>query len=253
MPVAVRLILYSENLPLYDATSMPSPPTVTSSAPTPPQAANAWIMPNWSEPPAFVTQPDGLFLEGQGDAPDVTSTHIVYVIDNSGSMLSAFDRVVEELEESIGYLTDLQQFQVYFYSKGTFQAPLPGGLRLATDENKIECGRALRKVIVTGYGCLPISALILAFEALKAVPDKPGVRKVLFILSDGDFDSEESQYKGTWREGVVREWLRKNNADKGVHVYPIILGEKPYKETEEATKTIASENGGEYRFVEGKY
>ncbi|MCY2924603.1 MAG: hypothetical protein NT031_04060, partial [Planctomycetota bacterium] len=157
------------------------------------------------------------------------------------------------LEESIGYLTDLQQFQVYFYSKGTFHAPLPGGLRLATDENKIECGRALKKVRSAGYGSLAIAAVIPAFEAFKAVPDKPGQRKVLFILSDGDFDSEGCLYNRMGRQHVVLEWLRKNNADKAVHVYPIILGEKPCKETEEAMKTIASENGGEYRFVERKY
>lgn len=229
-------------------------PNVTSSAPTPPQTANALTKPGGpvaSGPKESL--PTCRFFEATEEAPGVEATHIVYVIDNSGAMLLEFDRVVEGLLDSVGCLQEEQEFQVYFYSKDTFHALLPGGLRPATDENKIEFARALRGIVSSGYGRSPIPALIPAFEALKVVPDKPGVRKVLFILSESDIDSGGCLYNRNEPEYEVRDWLRKNNADKAVHVYPIILGDQPAKETEADMKALAGENGGEYRFVKAQH
>ncbi|MCY2924965.1 MAG: hypothetical protein NT031_05915, partial [Planctomycetota bacterium] len=85
------------------------------------------------------------------------------------------------------------------------------------------------------------------------VPTIPGDGKVLFLLTDGDFDVSEYKYKGLVSNEAVTRWLRDNNSDTSVHVCPIIRGDKPGKETEEAMRKIATENGGKYYFVAEGY
>jgi hypothetical protein len=48
---------------------------------------------------------------------------------------------------------------------------------------------------------------------------------------------------------AVIHWLRANNRNGGVHVYPIILGPRPSSDTEASVKLLAEENGGRYRYV----
>lgn len=176
--------------------------------------------------------------------------HVCYVIHNSGKMLTAFDQIVDKLKDSIGELQETQNFHVVFFAKDTFQESPTRRLVPASDANKVETLKFLREIRAAGYGSSPIPALDVAFKALHAVAAVPGEGKVLFLLTDGDFDVSAYKYKGLVSNEAVTRWLRDNNSDKSVHVCPVVIGEKPGKETEEAMRKIASENGGQYTFVE---
>ena len=191
---------------------------------------------------------------GGGDSGGAGNVkYVCYVIDHSGSVLSAFDEILEELKGSIGGLAEVQDFHVVFFAKDTFQENPTKRLVPASPANKRDALTFLREIRASGYGSSPIPALDAGFKAFRAVPNEVGKGKLMYVLTDGDFDTSAYKYKGLVGNEAVLTWLRDNNTDKMVHVYPIILGEKPGKETEESMRKIASENGGEYRFVEPKH
>ncbi|MEI7837067.1 MAG: vWA domain-containing protein [Planctomycetota bacterium] len=196
---------------------------------------------------------DGFFGNGGDGGGGGNVKYVCYVIDHSGSVLSAFDEILEELKSSIGGLHETQDFHVVFFAKDAFQENPTRRLVPATDANKRDALGFLREIRASGYGSSPIPALDAAFKSFRAAPNEVGKGKLMYVLTDGDFDTSAYKYKGMVGNDAVTQWLRDNNGDKMVHVYPIILGEKPGKETEESMRKIASENGGEYRFVERKY
>lgn len=201
--------------------------------------------------PGYVWSSEGKVTRPAGAGVD--ATHAVYVIDTSGSMLPHFDGVLEELQASVAGLTSPQRFQVIFYARDTFVAYPPAGLACASGEAKSAFREFLKEIRSYGWGSSPVPALEAAVKNLKTIPDRPGERKVLFLLTDGGFN-DVWYYKYKYRPSVdVGGWLRQANADKAVHVYPIIIGVRPAKESEEEMKTIAGENGGQYRFIDAKY
>jgi hypothetical protein len=196
----------------------------------------------------------GFFGEGEGgDGTGGNVKYVIYCIDHSGSVLPAFDEILEELKGSIGGLIEAQEFHVVFFAKDSWQENPPRRLVQANDANKREALAFLRDIRAAGWGSSPIPAIIAGFKAFRAAPNKEGEGKLMYLLTDGDFDTSGYKYKGLMGNEAVVVWLRDNNADKTVHVTPIILGEKPSQETEESMRKIATENGGEYRFVERKY
>ncbi|MCY2931126.1 MAG: VWA domain-containing protein [Planctomycetota bacterium] len=186
--------------------------------------------------------------EGDGRAGNVK--YICYVIDHSGSVLPAFDEIIEELMNSIGGLADTQDFHVVFFAKDAFEENPTRRLVAATEANKRDALSFLKKIVASGYGSSPIPALDAAFKAMQSLPNEAGKNKLMYVLTDGDFDTTAFKYKGLVGNDAVIAWLRDHNTDKMIHVYPIILGDKPAKETEDSMRKIASENGGEYRYVE---
>lgn len=179
--------------------------------------------------------------------------YVCYVIDHSGSVIPAWKEIIEELNSSIRGLAETQDFHLVFFAKDTFHENPPRRLVPASDANKKDALTFLKGVEAGGYGSCPIPALAVALKAIRGVPNRPGAGKVLYLLTDGDFDTTTYKYKGLVGNDAVIAWLRDNNTGKMVHVYPIILGDKPAKETEDSMRKIASENGGEYRFVERRH
>jgi hypothetical protein len=123
----------------------------------------------------------------------------------------------------------------------------------ADEDHKREVLAFVSPIIAMGRGSSPIPAMIRAFKAFQNAPDKRG--RVMYILTDGEFDTSGYRYKSAsgkelmGTEAVIA-WLRDNNKDGSVHVYPIILGLQPSPQIEEKMKTIAKENGGEYKYVQ---
>lgn len=176
--------------------------------------------------------------------------YVCYVIDHSGSVIERFDEIIDELKNSIGGLAESQDFHVVFFAKDAFEENPTRRLVSATEANKRDALSFLKKIVASGYGSSPIPALDAAFRAFKSLPNEPGKGKLLYVLTDGDFDTTAYKYKGLVGNDAVIAWLRDSNVDHSVHVYPIILGDKPTKETEDSMRKIAAENGGEYRYVD---
>jgi hypothetical protein len=180
----------------------------------------------------------GFFGAGGRGGGGGNAYYVIFTIDHSGSMMSNFDEVGVELKNSIFRLTDLQSFHVVFFAGDSADEATAKRLVQATEENKRQAVKYLDGVNAAGFGSSPIPALAAAFKAFKAVQDQRG--KMLYMLTDGEFD--------TGSEAVI-QWLRDNNKDKTVHVYPLIIGDKPDEKTEQVMQTIAKENGGEYKYV----
>ncbi|MCY2924473.1 MAG: VWA domain-containing protein [Planctomycetota bacterium] len=195
----------------------------------------------------------GVKFFGEQEIAGENIRYACYVIDHSGSVLSAFDEIIKELKKSINGLHETQDFHVVFFAKDTFQECPSRRLIPASDTNKGDALTFLKEIRASGYGSSPIPALAAAFKAFRAVPARSGDGKVLYLLTDGDFDTSNYKYKGLAGNHAVATWLRDNNGDRSVHVYPIIMGERPDDKTVESMRKIASENGGEYHFVERKY
>jgi hypothetical protein len=178
--------------------------------------------------------------------------YVIFVIDKSGSVVGSFDEIRSQLIESICRLNKPQQFHVIFFSGDKCEQLPPKRLVTATIESKRAVVQALGAVQATGFGSSPIPALEAAFRAFRNTPDNRA--KVLFLLTDGEFDSSGYEYRG--RDGkplmgnqAVIQWLHANNKDAGVLVYPIIVGPKPSADTEASMKLLAKENNGRYRYV----
>jgi hypothetical protein len=204
---------------------------------------------------------------GGGGGGGGNAWNIIYVLDSSGSVVGTFDNIRQELKSSVFQLNrmnNLQAVHVIFFSEDAFQEAPAHRLVTADAAHKREISTYVNTVVAQGHGSSPIPAMIRAFAAFRS-SNKKG--QVMYILTDGEFDMSKyvftsvggKKLQGT--EAVI-EWLRENNPDikgvdkagkpftnKFVHVYVIILGDTPSPEVEESMKTIAKENGGEYKFV----
>jgi hypothetical protein len=206
----------------------------------------------WDDPlPPRNWRPDGV-VRFLGSRPERRAYYVIFVIDKSGSMVGSFDEVRTQLIDSICRLKAHQQFHVIFFSGDKFEQLQPRRMVTATSDNQRAAVRALSSVHATSFGSSPIPALETAFRAFRNTPDYRG--KVLFLLTDGEFDSNGYEYRG--RDGkplmgnqAVIQWLRANNKSGGVHVYPIIMGPKPSADTEASLKLLAKENNGCYTYV----
>jgi hypothetical protein len=213
------------------------------------------------------TAKSGFYGAGGGGGGGGNAWNVIYVLDSSGSVVGSFDSIRQELKNSVFQLNltnNLQTVHVIFFCEDAFQEAPSRRLVTADAIHKREISTYVDTVVAQGYGSSPIPAMIRAFNAFKN-SNKKG--QVMYILTDGDFDS--SKYAYTAKNGqklqgtpAVIEWLRENNPDikgvdkagkpftnKFVHVYVIILGDTPSSEVEESMKTIAKENSGEYKFV----
>ena len=177
--------------------------------------------------------------------------NVVFVIDQSGSVLTAFDLICNELCEYISWLNEKQSFHVVFFAKDTFQENPARRLMPATDPNKLDAVRFLRTVRASGYGSCPIPALEAGFRALAGAPAAEG--KLLYLLTDGDFETSGHVYNSGGRvlrgNDAVVAWLHDHNANQAVQVNVIIVGDRPSSDTEACMRSIAKDNRGVYHYV----
>lgn len=176
---------------------------------------------------------------------------IVYVLDASGSVLETFDRIRNELKNSVFKLDETQSVHVIFFRNDSCAEAPARRLVSANTENKVALKDFVNSIEPMGHGSSPIPALGAALRAMKA--SAGGGANLVYLLTDGDFDQSSFVYKSggrtlTGTEAVIA-WLRENNKDGFLHVSPIVLGPAPEPRVEEMMRTIAKENGGEYRYV----
>jgi len=207
-------------------------------APQPPKVVAAPPPPD-DEPVPAGPKPASSFSGAGGRAYNV-----VYMIDRSGSMLAGFDAVRRELLKSIDALDGKQYFHVVFFGGRRPKENPPRKLIRATEANK-QAARAFVETIASSGVTQPIPAINRAFDVLRrARKSRPG--KIIYLLTDGDFTGE---MRFTDNEAVLAA-IRSRNAAREVVIHALLYGKRS-AEGEKVLKTIAEENGGTYRFVEG--
>ena len=153
---------------------------------------------------------------------------IVYVVDRSGSMTDSIDYVKFELKRSIRELPDDKEFHVLFYSSGPCVEMPTRRLVNATERNRQFAYEFIDGIIAQGETD-PSDALRRAFTV------RP---EVIYLLTDGEFDR------------AIVGLVRGLNAGGRVRVHTIgFLYTRPGTSAEGVLKQIASENGGNYKFV----
>jgi hypothetical protein len=161
--------------------------------------------------------------------------HIVYVVDRSGSMLTTFDSVKNEMLTSIGQLDGAKQdFHVILFAEGKPQEADAKRLVPATPEYKARATEFLRQAYAKGdTNVLP--ALNRAFDVLEQAQT---AGKVIFLLTDSAFPDNQK----------VIDLCKARNTKKDVHVFTFLYGDRA-KEAEETMKKVAQENGGKFKYV----
>lgn len=154
---------------------------------------------------------------------------VVYLCDSSGSMMNKFDMLRVELRKAVDALRPVQQFDVIFFAEDNFLA-MDKMLLNAVPEAKRKAYDFLEKVSPHGSSD-PIPGLRQAFATGP---------QLIYMLTDGDFPNNTQ----------VIEEIRKLNVGKKVKINTIAFMDRG-EEYEKLLKTIASENGGLFKFVSG--
>ncbi len=183
------------------------------------------------EPEGDEPRPDG---GGGGRLRDV-----VYVIDRSGSMISKYDSVRQEMIFSIARLNEKQRFNVVLFADGEPIQLQQGRLVPASHFGKRRLLAFLEPVRANGKTD-PVPALEAAFAALKADRDGKGGQAII-LLTDASFPDNDA----------VLKCIRRRNADGKVAVFTFLYGDRP-PEAVAVMKRIATENHGQYNYVHGE-
>jgi hypothetical protein len=153
---------------------------------------------------------------------------VVYLCDSSGSMMTKFDTLRQELRKAADGLKPIQSFDIIFFSEDNFVALDNKSLLLATPETKRKAYDFLDKTAPHGSSD-PIPGLRAAFAT------QP---QLIYMLTDGDFPNNNQ----------VLEELRKLNKDKKVKINTIAFMDRG-EEYQKLLKQIADEHGGLFKFV----
>lgn len=173
--------------------------------------------------------PKSNFMGVSGNAKTVA-----YVCDASGSMIGLpFDLLKIELKKAVEGLYPIQAFNIIFFQEGD-AASLSKTLLVANPNNKQKAYQYLQDVRERAMSD-PLKSLKLAFA------QQP---QLIYLLTDGAFDDNDA---------VINE-IRKLNAAKKTHINTIAFF-SPEQQTaerkacEDVLRTIASENGGQFKVV----
>ena len=157
----------------------------------------------------------------------------VYVFDRSGSMNERGGRPLraakEQLIQSLEPLTDLQQFNIIFYNEDFIvwrQRELPR----ATEQNKENAGKFVRGIVAMG-GTKHYEPLL---AAIRLNPD------VIFFLTDGE-------EKDDLNPGQLADLRRLNR--NGIQINAIQFGVGAERADRNFLRTLATSNGGQYRYI----
>ncbi len=161
--------------------------------------------------------------------------HVVYLIDRSGSMFDTFDAVKREISNSVKDLQPVQDFHVIMFADGEPLEKKPMALTPPTEKYKLALAKFL-ETVKAERTTNPIKAITRAFDVLAKANRKPG--KIIYMLTDGAFPDNEA----------VLTTIRAKNSRRDVLINTFLYGWKP-PIAEKVMMQIASENGGQYRYV----
>lgn len=164
------------------------------------------------------------------------ATKIVYILDNSGSMIDVFDYLRKDVKKSVNNLFPIQQFGVIVFSE---EAVVIANMTRATNESKRELGAKIDTVVAQGQNDYTLAPYKDAF--VKAFAMKP---QLIYFLTDGAFDPK------------LLEELKALNKDKKVRINTIAFlssaENAEFLTLYEQLAAMAKENGGKFRKVTEK-
>jgi hypothetical protein len=185
-----------------------------------------WGMPGGGE--GMLPKSD--FMGTGGSADD-----IVFLCDESGSMLSVFAALREQLKKSISQMAvdenGAQRFNVIFFGDGTTIALFPDGMQLATPENKRKAADFIDQQVPVG-GTQPIPAIRAALR------ERP---QLLYVLTDG-FDNIADM-------STVTDEFKRGDRDGAIHINCIFLQSDDDPKLVEALKEIATIGHGDFKVL----
>ncbi|HSI35116.1 MAG TPA: VWA domain-containing protein, partial [Tepidisphaeraceae bacterium] len=154
---------------------------------------------------------------------------VVYLCDSSGSMMTKFDTLRQELQKAVDGLRPVQAFDIIFFSEDSYIA-YDKQLMQAVPENKRKAYEFLEKTFCRGSSD-PVPGIKAAFAT------NP---QLIYMLTDGDFPNNTA----------VIEEIRKLNQGRQqkVKINTIAFMDRG-EEYEKLLKQIADENGGMFKFV----
>jgi hypothetical protein len=159
------------------------------------------------------------------------ATKIVYLCDKSGSMLSVFGNLKQQLKESINELdvASGQQFNIIFFSDEGADALFKDGMQIASADNKKKAMDYIDNEVAAG-GTLPLPAIHMAVE------EKP---ELLYVLTDGfdqipSFDDVTNAFKA---------------ANAKMHINCIFLQSDEDPKLEQFLKAIADQGHGTFKKI----
>lgn len=158
---------------------------------------------------------------------------IVYLVDASGSMTDAVERLKAALVSSIDKLVPVQEFNIVVFRDEDVLVMHKGGLVRATTSNKQKAFEWVAENYYVLGKTDPMPAIKTTFLL------KP---ELVYVLTDG-FDQIASF------DDVKDEFI-KQNRDKKVKVNTLLIRSRSDKELERVMQEIADQNGGVYKPVE---
>ncbi len=152
---------------------------------------------------------------------------VIYVCDCSGSMLTRFDELRQEVVAGVKGLTAEQSFNVIFMGMNQAKALNDDRLIPVTAEAKAKAENWVEGLSPRGQ-TEPITAMDIAF---RQHPD------VIFLLTDGDFNDNE----------LVVKWIGEHNKDLRIRINTVAMITSPSENPEKVLTKIADDNGGTYQ------
>ncbi|HET6246817.1 MAG TPA: hypothetical protein VFE47_03885 [Tepidisphaeraceae bacterium] len=177
----------------------------------------------------------GLGIKGPVFGNGGNARQIVFLCDSTGSMINKMATLKDELNKAVSGLKPIQSFDIVFYQDVKIDALAPA-LIPATPESKRKAGTYLEAVTATGT-TNPLPGLEMA---LKLHP------QIMFFLTDAaDFPDPPA----------VEAMIKKYNTDKKIRVNTILFVQNKNEhdqniDSEAFMKKIATDNGGNFRWVE---
>jgi len=158
---------------------------------------------------------------------------IVYLVDASGSMIDARERLKAALASSIDKLVPIQEFNIVIFSDGDMVSLQKGAMLRASTANKRKAFAWIEEKYTVSGSTEPMSAIRAAF-ALKP--------ELIYVLTDG-FDQIASF------DDVKDEFVKQNQVGK-VKVNTLLIRSRSDPELEKVMQQIAEKNGGVYKPIE---
>src|ERR1035437_2156463 len=164
------------------------------------------------------------------------ASHVVFLIDGSGSMLETIDRVRSEVEYVMAKLGPSQDFHIVVFADGTTSENPSKTLVPASEGNKKQAIEWMMTIAPKGQTD-PLPGFKRAFEVLnKADPKSPG--KAIYLFSDGVFPDNDAVFKllkdlNSKREVKIRTTIYDDRSDDAINML----------------KHIARDSGGTFKLI----
>ena len=178
---------------------------------------------------------EGMFPKCEFGGTGGNANDIIFLCDASGSMLSVFNQLKEELLRSVSTISvgenGAQRFNVIFFHDGDADMLFKTGMQVATSENKALATKFIRDAVPNGQ-TNPMKAIHAALE------QKP---QLLFVLTDG-FDNIADM-------STVTNEFKHSNPNGAIKINCIFLQSADDPKLIAALKEIADTGHGDFKAI----